>query len=353
MTMRSKVSAFVHSLQDEIVTSLESLDPTGPKFVRDSWTRAEGGTGISCVIQNTDAARTDSNVPFSPLEKAGVNISIINGRLPPAAIAHMRADHAGLPFDRSDIPVEGLPFFVAGLSLVIHPRSPHAPTVHANWRYFEVHEAGFDTSDEGSGVKPVAWWFGGGSDLTPTYLYEEDCKHFHQTIQRACLEHGKDLYDVMKIWCDEYFYIPHRKEARGIGGIFFDDLSSHTHSRLDVHADPTSRPRSPEECFAFVQSIGKAFVPSYLPILQRRAHLSWTEEERRWQLIRRGRYVEFNLVVDRGTKFGLQTPSARIESILMSLPEMARWEYMSEMGAQSESREAQLLEVLRSPMIWV
>ncbi|KAF8602120.1 coproporphyrinogen III oxidase [Ceratobasidium sp. AG-I] len=353
-SMRARVSEFVHNLQEEIVTALESLDPNGPKFVRDSWTRDEGGTGISCVLQGTDAPRTSTTPAFAPLEKAGVNISIINGRLPPAAIAHMRADHAGLPFDSARIPPTGLPFFVAGLSLVIHPRSPHAPTVHANWRYFEVDEAGVDpNAEQPSDYKPLAWWFGGGSDLTPSYLYEEDCQHFHQTIQQACSPHGKDLYDVMKAWCDEYFYIPHRKESRGIGGVFFDDLSSHPHSRLDAHIDPTPRPRSAEECFAFVQSLGKSFVPSYLPILQRRAHLTWTEEERKWQLLRRGRYVEFNLVVDRGTKFGLQTPSARIESILMSLPETARWEYMSDLGTLSGSREAQLLEVLKKPKSWV
>lgn len=331
-----------------------SLDPNGPKFVRDSWTRPEGGEGISCVIQGTDGPRdASSSPPFAPLEKAGVNISIINGRLPPAAISHMRADHAGLPIDTKNIPPAGLPFFVAGLSLVIHPRSPHAPTVHANWRYFEVDQADADPSDESTDRKPLAWWFGGGSDLTPSYLYEEDGVHFHKTIQDACLPHGRDLYPLMKIWCDEYFYIPHRKESRGIGGIFFDDLSSHKHSRLDVHADPVPRPRTAEECFSFIQSLGKSFVPSYLPILQRRAHLPWTEEERKWQLIRRGRYVEFNLVVDRGTKFGLQTPSARIESILMTLPETARWEYMSEVGTLSGSREAGLLNVLRTPRNWV
>ncbi|EUC56538.1 coproporphyrinogen III oxidase [Rhizoctonia solani AG-3 Rhs1AP] len=354
-TMRSRVSDFVRSLQDEIVLALESLDPEGPKFIRDSWTRPEGGSGISCVLQNTDTPRThlSTNAPaFAPLEKAGVNISIINGRLPPAAIAHMRADHAGLPVDTKRLPVEGLPFFVAGLSLVIHPRSPHAPTVHANWRYFEIDEADVDQGDE-SDRAPLVWWFGGGSDLTPSYLYPEDCIHFHKTIQEACQPHGKDLYRVMKDWCDEYFYIPYRKEARGIGGIFFDDLSSHDNSRFDVHLDLTPRPRSAEECFAFVQSLAKSFVPSYLPIMQRRAYVTWTDEERQWQLIRRGRYVEFNLVVDRGTKFGLQTPSARIESILMTLPETARWEYMSEIGTKSGSREAQLLQVLATPKRWV
>ncbi|CAE6538604.1 unnamed protein product [Rhizoctonia solani] len=354
--IRSRVSEFVHSLQDEIVLALESLDPEGPKFVRDSWTRPEGGSGISCVLQATDRPRSNlsNNAPaFAPLEKAGVNISVINGRLPPAAIKHMRADHAGLPIDTDSLPPEGLPFFVAGLSLVIHPRSPHAPTVHANWRYFEIDEASANPSDESTDRKPLAWWFGGGSDLTPSYLYQEDCVHFHKTIQDACQLHGKDLYRVMKDWCDEYFFIPHRKEARGIGGIFFDDLSSHNNRRIDVHLEPTPRPRSAEECFAFIQSLGKSFVPSYLPIMQRRGHLPWTEEERQWQLIRRGRYVEFNLVVDRGTKFGLQTPSARIESILMTLPETARWEYMSEVGTKSGSREAQLVQVLTTPKKWV
>ncbi|QRW22430.1 coproporphyrinogen III oxidase [Rhizoctonia solani] len=355
-SMRSRISDFVRSLQEEIVLALESLDPEGPKFVRDSWTRPEGGSGLSCVLQGTDKPRdnlSSAAPPFAPLEKAGVNISIINGRLPPAAIAHMRADHAGLPIDTKNIPPAGLPFFVAGLSLVIHPRSPHAPTVHANWRYFEIDEADVDPSDESTDRTPLAWWFGGGSDLTPSYLYPEDCVHFHKTIQDACTPFGKDLYPAMKAWCDEYFYIPHRKEARGIGGIFFDDMSSHNTHRIDIHADPSPRPRSAEECFAFIQSLGKSFVPGYLPIMHRRAFTPWTEEERQWQLIRRGRYVEFNLVVDRGTKFGLQTPSARIESILMTLPETARWEYMSEVGAQSGSREAQMLEVLATPRNWV
>ncbi|CAE6470935.1 unnamed protein product [Rhizoctonia solani] len=355
-SMRSRISDFVRSLQEEIVLALESLDPEGPKFVRDSWTRPEGGSGLSCVLQGTDKPRdnlSSAAPPFAPLEKAGVNISIINGRLPPAAIAHMRADHAGLPIDTKNIPPAGLPFFVAGLSLVIHPRSPHAPTVHANWRYFEIDEADVDPSDESTDRTPLAWWFGGGSDLTPSYLYPEDCVHFHKTIQDACTPFGKDLYPAMKAWCDEYFYIPHRKEARGIGGIFFDDMSSHNTHRIDIHADPSPRPRSAEECFVFIQSLGKSFVPGYLPIMHRRAFTPWTEEERQWQLIRRGRYVEFNLVVDRGTKFGLQTPSARIESILMTLPETARWEYMSEVGAQSGSREAQMLEVLATPRNWV
>ncbi|CAE6468151.1 unnamed protein product [Rhizoctonia solani] len=355
-SMRTRVSDFVRSLQDEIVLALESLDPEGPKFVRDSWTRSEGGSGISCVLQGTDKSRANlsSNAPpFAPLEKAGVNISVINGRLPPAAISHMRADHAGLPIDTKSLPAAGLPFFVAGLSLVIHPRSPHAPTVHANWRYFEIDQADVDMIDESTEREPLAWWFGGGSDLTPSYLYPEDCVHFHKTIQDACAPHGKDLYRAMKAWCDEYFYITHRNESRGIGGIFFDDLSSHNNRRIDIHADPTPRPRSAEECFALIQSLGKSFVPSYLPIMQRRAYQPWTEEERQWQLIRRGRYVEFNLVVDRGTKFGLQTPNARIESILMTLPEVARWEYMSEYGTKAGSREAQLMEVLTTPRNWV
>jgi len=250
-----------------------------------------------------------------------------------------------------------LPFFAAGLSLVIHPRHPDAPTVHANYRYFEITEEQ-GTESTGEPAKIIAWWFGGGSDLTPAYLFPEDAKHFHETLKHACDPYGENLYPAFKKWCDEYFFIPHRKESRGIGGIFFDDLSTHDHKRL-----PTGgRPRESTEIWAFVRSCGDAFLPSYLPILHRRINsperietpLQEAEEhKRRWQLLRRGRYVEFNLVYDRGTKFGLMTPGARIESILMSLPETARWEYCSEMGQEKGTSEYELLEVLRSPRDWV
>jgi len=282
------------------------------------------------------------------LEKAGVNISIVHGVLPPAAIKQMRADHTSMPLP--DTP-DGLPFFAAGISLVIHPRNPHAPTVHANYRYFEITESG-----DREPPKVLAWWFGGGSDLTPSYLYEEDAIHFHTSLKTACDAHGSQLFPSFKKWCDGYFYITHRGEARGIGGIFFDDLNEGDHKRMpNSTTDKTGklRPRTPEEIFAFVQDAGRAFIPSYLPILTKRHSLPYTDHHRRWQLIRRGRYVEFNLVIDRGTKFGLMTPGARIESILMSLPEAARWEYMSELGQDEGTEEGRLVKVLKEPKDWV
>ncbi len=179
---------------------------------------------------------------------------------------------------------------------------------------------------------------------------DEDAEHFHSTLKTACDLHGKELYPAFKKWCDEYFYIPHRGESRGVGGIFFDDLSASPHIKLPTSAD---KPQSPESIFDFVKSCGDSFIPSYIPILEKRARAPHTEKERRWQLLRRGRYVEFNLMYDRGTKFGLQTPGARIESILMSLPETARWEYMSDMATNEESEEARLLAVLKTPREWV
>ncbi|KAG6862748.1 hypothetical protein C0993_001654, partial [Termitomyces sp. T159_Od127] len=277
----------------------------------------------------------------------GVNISIVHGILPPAAIKQMRADHTSMPLP--DRP-EGLPFFAAGISLVIHPRNPHAPTVHANYRYFEITEPVNENQPAPEKSKVLAWWFGGGCDLTPSYLYEEDAVHFHTTIKNACDKHGPQLYPKFKKWCDEYFYIPHRNESRGIGGIFFDDLNEGPHVRLNSPDSPDAAPRptSPAEIFSLMQDLGNAFIPSYLPILKARSSMPFTPSERRWQLLRRGRYVEFNLVYDRGTKFGLMTPGARIESILMSLPETARWEYMSEMGEEG-TEEAKLVKVLKEP----
>ncbi|XP_009328922.1 PREDICTED: oxygen-dependent coproporphyrinogen-III oxidase, mitochondrial, partial [Pygoscelis adeliae] len=218
-----------------------------------------------------------------------------------------------------------LPFCAMGVSSVIHPKNPHVPTMHFNYRYFEIEEA--------DGTKQ--WWFGGGTDLTPTYLNEEDAVHFHKTLKEACDKHGLKLYPKYKKWCDDYFYIKHRGERRGIGGIFFDDVDS----------------PSKEEVFQFVKSCAKAVVPCYIPIVKRHCHDSFTPEEKLWQQLRRGRYVEFNLVYDRGTKFGLLTPGSRIESILMSLPLTARWEYMH--TPPESSKEAEILEVLRNPKDWV
>lgn len=351
------MTAYILDLQARIVASFESLDPNVP-FKRDKWLRKEGGMGISAVVASG-----------SVLEKAGVNISVVHGKLPPAAIKQMRAEHDDIPYDPTSN--TSLPFFACGISLVIHPRNPHAPTVHANYRYFEITddslldlEPSNSTSDGPQEVpkpsgKVIAWWFGGGCDLTPSYVYEEDARTFHTTLKAACDPHGQSVYPAFKKWCDEYFYLPHRQETRGIGGIFFDDLAAGPHKRLPATSSPEEslspklRPSTAEEIFALVRSCGDAFSPSYIPILERRASTPSTEEQRRWQLIRRGRYVEFNLVYDRGTKFGLQTPGARIESILMSLPETARWEYMTEMGTEEGSEEWKLLEVLKSPRDWI
>ena len=341
---RAQVEEYITSLQGRIVAGLEQLDSSAPGFKRDKWTREEGGGGLSCVFAVANSTRLEETNTI--LEKAGVNTSIVHGSLPPAAVKQMKSEHASLP---SDPDSEGaLPFYAAGISLVIHPRNPHAPTVHANYRYFEV-------ADPKDPSKITAWWFGGGCDLTPCYLYEEDAVHFHEHLKNACDRHAPSaLYFPFKQWCDKYFYIPHRNETRGIGGIFFDDLNSANHRLLPTDKNPSSsRPRSREDIFSFVKSCGDSFLPSYLPILQKRAKSPFNEQQRRWQLLRRGRYVEFNLVCDRGTKFGLNTPGARIESILMSLPETARWEYQSEMGADPNSEEGKLLEVVRNPMDWV
>lgn len=381
--MRSRAAAYILDLQSRIISSFEQLDPS-IRFKRDKWSRI-GGMGTSAVTATTPSKGGGDATTI--LEKAGVNTSVVYGMLPPAAIKQMRADHADIPYDPSSN--ASLPFFACGISLVIHPRNPHAPTVHANYRYFEITDESFvdsqtpssssfdndnDNKFESGDLLPamrgkvLSWWFGGGSDLTPSYLYEEDAHTFHGTLKAACDPFGESIYPTFKKWCDEYFYIPHRQETRGIGGIFFDDLSSSPHKRLPESLplypssfsssgqpgkETSNRPRSQEDIFAFIRACGDAFIPSYLPILKRRISIPSTEEQRRWQLLRRGRYVEFNLVYDRGTKFGLQTPGGRIESILMSLPETARWEYMSDMGADEDTEEHKLLLALKTPREWV
>ncbi|CAI0648740.1 unnamed protein product [Colletotrichum noveboracense] len=308
--MRLRMEKFIKEQQQIIVKELEKVD--GGKFRKDEWTRKEGGGGITCVLQ-------DSNV----FEKGGVGVSVVYGTLPKPAIAKMRANHKNL-----DDSVDALPFFAAGLSMVLHPKNPMAPTVHLNYRYFETaHPDG--TSN--------AWWFGGGSDLTPSYLFDEDAVHFHKTIKETCDAHDKSYYPRFKKWCDEYFYNKHRGECRGVGGIFFDDL------------DETEKDR--ENTFAFIQDCLKSFLPGYLPILEKRKDMPFTEAEKDWQQIRRGKYVEFNLVHDRGTAFGLNTPGSRVESILMSLPLTASWKYMHE--PEPNSREQRLVDVVRSPKEWV
>ncbi|KAF1926564.1 coproporphyrinogen III oxidase [Didymella exigua CBS 183.55] len=308
--MRLRMEQFIKQRQKQIVSELEKVD--GTKFKIDTWQRPEGGGGITCVLQ-------DGKV----FEKGGVNTSVVYGRLPRAAIQKMRVNHKAL-----DIDVDSLEFFAAGLSMVLHPHNPNAPTVHLNYRYFE-------TSDEFGNTN--TWWYGGGCDLTPSYLYDEDAIHFHSEIKQACDKHDKAYYPRFKKWCDEYFNNKHRGETRGVGGIFFDDL------------DETQKDQ--EQLFSFVQDCLSAFLPSYLPIINRRKDMPFTEAQKHWQQIRRGRYVEFNLVHDRGTAFGLNTPGARVESILMSLPLTSRWEYMH--VPEKGSREERLIDVLKNPKEWV
>ncbi|XP_066245391.1 oxygen-dependent coproporphyrinogen-III oxidase isoform X2 [Euwallacea similis] len=302
--MKTKMELMIMRIQSEVCKALENEDVV--KFKVDRWERQEGGGGVTCVLQNGKV-----------FEKAGVNISVVQGELPPNAAAQMRSRGKKLGQGK-------LPFFAAGVSAVIHPVNPMVPTIHFNYRYFEVQ----DTNE-------TQWWFGGGTDLTPYYLNTADCIHFHTTLKEACDKHNKLYYPKFKKWCDDYFHIVHRGERRGVGGIFFDDLDT----------------PSIDECFQFVSDCAKSVIPSYIPLVKRHKQASYTKVEREWQLLRRGRYVEFNLIYDRGTKFGLYTPGARYESILMSLPLYAKWEYMHQ--PPKDSPEEALLEVLRNPKEWV
>ncbi|KAI5738200.1 hypothetical protein M8J77_004158 [Diaphorina citri] len=306
--MKTRMELMIMKIQADFCRALESEEDTDTRFRVDRWTRKEGGGGITCIMQ-------DGRV----FEKAGVNISVVSGSLPPPAVAQMRA-RGKKNFGEG----QSLPFFAAGVSAVIHPRNPMVPTIHFNYRYFEVK----DSSGE------VQWWFGGGTDLTPYYLNEQDATHFHQALKSACDKHDKSYYPRFKKWCDDYFYIPHRGERRGVGGIFFDDLDT----------------PSQEETFQFVKSCAEAVIPSYIPLVKKNKDAGYGYHERQWQLLRRGRYVEFNLIYDRGTKFGLQTPGARYESILMSLPLTAKWEYMH--TPEETSKEGQLIKILKNPKEW-
>ena len=269
------VKDYLLGLQDSICNQLQALD--GSAWQEDSWERPEGGGGRSRVV-------ADGAI----IEKGGVNFSHISGAQMPASATQNRPELAGRSFE------------AMGVSVVIHPHNPYVPTSHANVRFFIAEKADAD---------PV-WWFGGGFDLTPYYGNEEDCIHWHRTAKEACDPFGEDLYPRLKKWCDEYFYLPHRNEPRGIGGLFFDDFN-----QLGF-----------EQSFAFMRAVGDSYCSAYLPIMQRRYQQPFGDRERDFQLYRRGRYVEFNLVQDRGTLFGLQT-GGRTESILMSLPPLVRWEY--------------------------
>ena len=297
----SAVLEYLQGLQNRIVQALEVVD--GKTFLHDSWNRPEGGGGTSCLLE-------DGNV----FERAGVGFShVLGNKLPPAAtVAHPEA--AGRAWE------------AMGVSLVFHPRNPYVPTVHMNIRFF-VAKANADTEND-------IWWFGGGMDLTPYYGFEEDCEHFHRTNKNALDAFDTSFYPKFKKHCDEYFYLKHRKEPRGIGGIFFDDFNE-----LGF-----------EQSFALQRAVGESFLQAYLPILQRRKDRPYTEKERDFQAYRRGRYVEFNLVYDRGTLFGLQS-NGRTESILMSMPPIVKWRY--DWKPENGSPEAKLYTDFLSNKNWV
>ena len=294
------VKDYLLGLQKRICADLEVEDGK-EQFVSDTWQRPEGGGGITCTL--TDGAS---------LEKAGVAFSHVMGKsMPGSATAH-RPELAGRSFQ------------AMGVSLVIHPRNPYAPTSHANVRFFIAEKPGSD---------PV-WWFGGGFDLTPYYGFDTDCEHWHRVARDACTPFGPDTYPRFKKWCDEYFFLKHRNEPRGIGGLFFDDLNEWGFERS----------------FAFMRSVGDHYVPAYRPILARRKDTQFGERERQFQLYRRGRYVEFNLVYDRGTLFGLQS-GGRTESILMSLPPLVSWRYNWQ--PDPGTPEAELYEKYLKPQDWL
>jgi coproporphyrinogen III oxidase len=308
-------------LQDQICQKLEQLDGSA-HFREDAWEREEGGGGRSRVIKEGRI-----------FEQGGVNFSEVWGKDLPPSILVQRPEAAGHSF------------YATGTSMVLHPKNPYIPTVHLNYRYFEA----------GS-----VWWFGGGIDLTPYYPFAEDVIHFHRTLKQACDANHPEYYPTFKQWCDEYFYLKHRQEPRGVGGIFFD----YQDGRGKLYRGPSEEgsaacysdrvgelpPRTWEQLFAFVQDCGNAFLPAYVPIIERRQQMEYGDRQRNFQLYRRGRYVEFNLIYDRGTIFGLQT-NGRTESILMSLPPLVRWEYSY--YPEPNTPEAELYEFFLKPQDWV
>jgi coproporphyrinogen III oxidase len=299
--MIDQVKAYLLGLQQDICDQLEQVDGKA-SFIKDNWEKENGaGGGLTRVL-------TDGTV----FEQAGVNFSIVHGDNMPASATALRPELAGRSFS------------ALGVSLVIHPHNPYAPTSHANVRFFIAEKDGED---------PI-WWFGGGFDLTPYYGFDEDAILWHQTAKDACDPFGEEVYPKYKKWCDDYFYMKHRDEQRGIGGLFFDDLNEGGF----------------DECFAFMQSVGNSYIKAYRPIVERRKDTPFTDHERQFQLYRRGRYVEFNLVYDRGTLFGLQT-GGRTESILMSLPPLVRWEY--QYTPEPGTPEYELYEHYIKPQDWL
>ena len=310
--IKDKFFKYIHELQDTITSKLEAIDGKAT-FQEDLWKRPEGGGGRTRVIEN-------GNV----FEKGGVNISGVHGTLPESMQAYFGVKDAD--------------FFACGLSLVLHPKNPMVPTVHANWRYFEMYDQKGNIVDQ---------WFGGGQDLTPYYLFEEDAKHFHHICKTACDKHHPEFYAKYKARCDEYFFNTHRNEGRGIGGLFFDYCKA---SNLSSEALSKGDAMTMQNWYDFVTEVGDSFLEAYVPIVEKRKDLPFTKAQRDWQEIRRGRYVEFNLVHDKGTLFGLKT-NGRIESILMSLPPHVQWVYNHHPEVGSE--EEKLINVLKHPVDWV
>jgi coproporphyrinogen III oxidase len=304
--MRSKFEKMCREAQKAITTAIEEIDGEG-SFQEDAWIRPTGGGGMSRVL-------TGGKV----FEKAGVNLSVVYGSMPQEAL--QAATERGVDRAKGMAPGERVPFFACGLSSVMHPKNPFAPTMHFNYRYFET--------DGG------VWWFGGGTDITPSYLNEDDMKHFHGTYKEICDKHDPNYFTEFKSWADRYFVIQHRNETRGLGGIFFDDQND----------------KDPEQHLAFSQECVNSVIKAYGPLVTKHKDDPFTQKNKEWQLMRRGRYVEFNLVYDRGTVFGLKT-GGRIESILMSLPETARWEYDHQV--EDGSPEADFLDACRNPRDWV
>ncbi len=309
----------VIGLQDEICKGLEEIDGKGV-FIEESWKRPEGGGGRSRVMREGTI-----------FEQAGVNFSEVHGKELPPSILNQRPE------------AKGHSWFATGTSMVLHPKSPYIPTVHLNYRYFEA--------------GPV-WWFGGGADLTPFYPYLEDARHFHQIHKNACDSVSPEFHKVFKPWCDEYFFLKHRGETRGIGGIFYDyqDGTGNLYKGQNPNGEAANisknlgaQTKTWNELFSLAKACGQAFLPAYIPIIEKRVGQEYGEREREFQLYRRGRYVEFNLVWDRGTIFGLQT-NGRTESILMSLPPLARWEYGYK--AMPNTRESLLTEIFTKPQDW-
>lgn len=297
---KQQVKAYLLDLQERICTALAQEDGQG-QFVEDQWERSEGGGGRSRVM-----------VDGAVIEKGGVNFSHVYGAQMPASATAHRPELAGRSFE------------AMGVSLVIHPHNPYVPTSHANVRFFIAEKPG----------EPPVWWFGGGYDLTPYYGNEDDCRHWHATARDACAPFGDHIYPRFKQWCDDYFFLKHRNEARGVGGLFFDDFNA----------------ESFEHSFALMRAVGDSYIPAYQPIVARRKNCAFGERQRDFQLYRRGRYVEFNLVYDRGTLFGLQT-GGRTESILMSLPPLVRWDY--NWHPEPGSAEAELYEKFLPARAWL